>query len=346
MPSRPDPVLDERYDEIIAQLRGTRPRSSGELRHQVREIARTEPAPRRSLADRLPSRRLVLALAAAAALAGIVAYGATRGGGRTEEEAAAPEYAAEAPQRLDAMSGDAAAEAAPPPTSPGRLQDYRAELTVRVQDVEALSRATARAMRMAQTLGGFVVSAQYDARAEGDSVLVVRVPIGRVQEAISQYAGLGTIIGQRYSLQDLQAGVDELDDRIDQLRDRVASLRRDLRDPNLTDDERAVLRRRLEQARDELNSLLDQRESTVRQARTAEISLTLTTREAARSAPPPGELEGTLRDAVDALATVSVWLLAALIVISPFAALAVVGFVGVRRFRRRAAERLLERPGS
>lgn len=340
MPSRPDPVLDERYDEIVAQLRATRPRSSAGLRQRVREIARAEPAPRRSLAHRLPSRKLVFALAAAAALAAIVAYGATRGD-RTEQQQAQRAPAASAIQEDSSVESAAA-----PPTSPGRLQDYRAELTLRVQDVEALSRATARAMRIAQTLGGFVVSASYDARAEGDSLLVVRVPIGRVQEAISQYATLGTIVGQRYSLQDLQTGVDELDARIDQVRDRVASLRRDLRDPNLTDDERAVLRRRLEQARDELAALLDQRDSTVRQASTAEISLTLTTREAARPAPPPGELEGTLRDALGAVATVSVWLLAALIVVSPFLALALVGTVGVRRFRRRAAERLLERPGS
>lgn len=340
MPSRPDPVLDERYDEIVAQLRATRPRSSAGLRQRVREIARAEPAPRRSLAHRLPSRKLVFALAAAAALAAIVAYGATRGD-RTEQQEAQRAPVASAIQEDSSVESAAA-----PPTSPGRLQDYRAELTLRVQDVEALSRATARAMRIAQTLGGFVVSASYDARAEGDSLLVVRVPIGRVQEAISQYATLGTIVGQRYSLQDLQTGVDELDARIDQLRDRVASLRRDLRDPNLTDDERAVLRRRLEQARDELAALLDQRDSTVRQASTAEISLTLTTREAARPAPPPGELEGTLRDALGAVATVSVWLLAALIVVSPFLALALVGTVGVRRFRRRAAERLLERPGS
>jgi len=341
MPSRPDPVLDERYDEIARQLRATRPRSSAGLWQRVREIARSEPAPRRSLADRLPSRKLVFALAAAAALAAIVAYGATRGE-RTEQQGAPAGEMVTGVARQDAAVESAAA----PPTSPGRLQDYRAELTVRVQDVEALSRATARAMRIAQTLGGFVVSASYDARAEGDSLLVVRVPIGRVQDAISQYATLGTIVGQRYSLQDLQTGVDELDARIDQVRDRVASLRRDLRDPNLTDDERAVLRRRLEQARDELAALLDQRDSTVRQASTAEISLTLTTREAARPAPPPGELEGTLRDAVGALATVSVWLLAALIVVSPFLALALVATVGVRRFRRRAAERLLERPGS
>lgn len=340
MPSRPDPVLDERYDEIVAQLRATRPRSSAGLRQRVREIARAEPAPRRSLAERLPSRKLVFALAAAAALAAIVAYGATRGD-RTEQQEAQRAPVASAIQEDSSVESAAA-----PPTSPGRLQDYRAELTLRVQDVEALSRATARAMRIAQTLGGFVVSASYDARAEGDSLLVVRVPIGRVQEAISQYATLGTIVGQRYSLQDLQTGVDELDARIDQVRDRVASLRRDLRDPNLTDDERAVLRRRLEQARDELAALLDQRDSTVRQASTAEISLTLTTREAARPAPPPGELEGTLRDALGAVATVSVWLLAALIVVSPFLALALVGTVGVRRFRRRAAERLLERPGS
>jgi hypothetical protein len=325
MPSRPDPVLDERFEEIVAQLRAARPSASPELRERVRGLPRVAPAPRRTLFRSRLMPVLAAALLVGAAIAGVVGLRSIEG------ESAGDESAGVALERAQPEAAES--DAAAPPADPGRLQDYRAELTVRVDD---LSGATAQAMRIAQSLGGYVVSAQFDGPA-GDSAIVVRVPVGRVQDAIARYAGLGTIVAQRFSLQDLQAGVDQLDARIEELQGRIAELEAELRRPNLSDRERAILRSQLEQARQELSALQEQRSSTVTQARTAEISLRLTSEAPAVSSP------GVVRDAIDALGRIWAWVLAGLIVAAPFLALAVVGVLVARRLRRRANERLLER---
>src|SRR5918995_973192 len=82
------------------------------------------------------------------------------------------------------------------------------ELRVRVRDADELSSATSSAMRLTRRLGGFVVRADYDTPGdgEGDSLLVVRVPVARVQDAIAGFAELGPIVGQRIAIEDLQAG--------------------------------------------------------------------------------------------------------------------------------------------
>lgn len=326
MPSRPDPVLDERFEQIVAQLRAARPSASPELRERVRGLRPEAPSRRRAL----PRRVLVPALAAvllvgAAVLAGVLG----REEGRDESGAVAIERAQPEVAEQEAAEPDATA----PPADPGRLQDYRAELTVRVDD---LSGATAQAMRIAQSLGGYVVSAQFDGPA-GDSSIVVRVPVARVQDAIARYAGLGTIVAQRFSLQDLQAGVDQLDQRIEELQGRIAELEAELRRRDLTDRERAILRSQLEQARQELSALQEQRSSTVTQARTAEIALVLTSEAPAVSSP------GVVERALDSLRQIWAWVLAVLIVAAPFLALVAGALLLARWLRRRANERLLER---
>jgi uncharacterized membrane protein YdbT with pleckstrin-like domain len=207
------------------------------------------------------------------------------------------------------------------------------ELTVRVDDVDELGRRTTEAMRIAQSLGGYVVTASYDG-GETDSLLVLRVPIGRAQEAIRRLSGLGTLASQRYSLQDLQAQVDQLDDQVETIQGQIAELEQQLEDPDLTRQERALLRSRLEQAQQELALLLDQREATVAQGQSAEITLTLTADRAESSG-------GVIDDAVDALRDIWVWALAVLIVGAPFVALLAIAFLAGRRLRRRANDRLL-----
>lgn len=331
MPSRPDPALDERFEQIVAELRAARPAASPELRDRVRGLARVEPAPRRSFLRRGLVPALAAALLVGASVAGVAGLRSLGGESRGEQDGAVALERAQ-PEAAPATEDSAVA----PPADPGRLQDYRAELTVRVDD---LSAATAQAMRIAQSLGGYVVSAQFDGPA-GDSSLVVRVPVARVQDAIARYSGLGAIVAQRYSLQDLQEGVDQLDARIQELQGRIAELQTELRRPGLTDRERAILRSQLEQARQELTALQQQRSSTVAQARTAEISLTLTSDEPAVSSP------GVVRDAIDALGRIWAWVLAVLIVGAPFAALIAIAVLVARRLRRRADERLLEQAGS
>jgi hypothetical protein len=311
-------------DSALAEIRRARPEAPPALRQRVQLIARLEPAPPRRLVTR---RRLVFVLAA-----GVLAAGLVAGVLRQEERAA------EEGQGRDATAAGEAAQvpsdrSLPPVEFGTRAVDYHAELGVRVDD---LSGATQRAMRVAQSVGGFVVSAQYDG-GESDSLLVLSVPIGRTQEAIDRLSRLGELTSQRFSLQDLQSTIDQLDTQADRVQARIASLERQLRNPALTPGERTALRARLDQAERELQDVLAQREGTAQQGRMAEITLTLTAQ-----AEEESPTTGVIGRAVDALGSVWTWVLAVLIVGAPFAVLLVAAFFLGRQLRRRANERLLD----
>lgn len=360
MPSRPDTAIDERFDELVAQLRATRPEPSSLLRERVRAIAtEPQPAPSRRFRLTLPSLRPVLAVAGAAGVAAVAVGIATQldGGTSADREAVAP---AEVREELGSAEAGKAADAATvpfsaqrresattsPPPSGRRLQDYRAELRVHVRSVDDLSRTTAQAMRTARSLGGYVVTANFDAPPgeDGDSVLVFRIPVTRVQEAIVRLTGLGGLLSQRISLQDLQAPLERQTDAIAQLRTRVRTLERSLRNTRLSEEERARLQLELLQARQQLADQLRQRAETLERGRLALVSLTLTTRDAEEALPaPPGETEQRLRDAISALGDMVTWVLYAAIVASPFLVLSAAGVALERRRRRRADDRLLER---
>nr|MBA3330980.1 hypothetical protein [Actinomycetota bacterium] len=163
MPSPPEPLLDERYDELVEALRAARPHASTELRERVRALA-AEPEPgRRESRSTLRPRALVPAflvvLLVGAAVVGVL----TRDGGRVSGDGTLAQRQQREPsqgygaqkQQNDALAPapqgaqeaqEARARAALPP-SRTRLQDYRAELRLRVPNLRRLSSATARAMR-------------------------------------------------------------------------------------------------------------------------------------------------------------------------------------------------------
>ena len=189
--------MTSQLDTALAEIRANRPEAPHALREHVLGL---QPAlPRRRLVTR---RRLVLVLAAAllvaAIAAGLLREDRVRQGG--DDTAAVEAVPGAAPRDSTAP--------APPAELGARIVDYRAELGVRVDD---LSGATQRAMQVASSLGGYVVSAQYDENAS-NSLLVVSVPIGRTQDAIDRLSRLGELTSQRFSLQDLQGVVDELEE--------------------------------------------------------------------------------------------------------------------------------------
>jgi Domain of unknown function (DUF4349) len=349
MPSLPESALDERFEELAALIRASKPRAPQQLRERVHALAAAEPEPRRW---RRPARRraalvlvpaLLVAVVAGAAILGISSRDAEQSAARKERPLVVD---AEALERGSAHEDRAAAPSTALP--PGRrAQNYRAELRVRVRDVGELSQATARAMRVTRSLGGFVLRADYDAAGarEGDSVLVVRVPVRKVQKAIVRFSQLGTIVGQRIAIEDLQGKLDRQREAIAALRRTIATLERELRRPDLTADERAELRLRLVRVRESLAVRVSGRQATTRRAATARIALTLTTRERVAPVKPdrPGYFERTVRDAASALAKALAWVLAVLIVASPFLAFGGIALLIERSRRRRADHRLLER---
>ena len=345
MPSLRDPALDERFDELAAQIRGARPRASEALRRQVAETAtRGVPVPE---PRRRPRPVPILAFAALLALGAVVAFAANglRGGSGADEQSAAGESAPVLRQTAPVQGGGAEDSSAPETAqAPGalapsqtRLQLYRAQMTIRVDSTAELNAATRRAIRIARSLGGFVASADLRTpeQGEGTSRLVLRVPTTKAQTAFERLAGIGTLVAQRVRLDDLQAGVNRRNERIDDLQAQIAQLERRAARGEDVDEALAVLRAQLRQEQRAV-------EAATRRGRLATFTLTLTTADAAVAEEPDGDIEHAARQALDLLDDVVAVALYVLILGGPLVLLAVVIWLLERRRRRRSDERLLE----
>ena len=212
-------------DRIVKELRASRPVASAALRERVTALG-PEPAPRWSF--HWPSRRLVLSLAAAGLVASFVAAGLTHGSNHAArvESSGAKVTKAGAPAHSGAFTRERALKALPVPVAgPARLQRYQAILRLRVKTVEALSAATRRAMTLARSLGGYVGEVQYSTHAgkRGGARVVLRVPVGSVQAALTTLTGLGTILQQQTGILDVTRRADRESRQITKLRKQLES---------------------------------------------------------------------------------------------------------------------------
>lgn len=218
------------------------------------------------------------------------------------------------------------------PSSPNRLQHTDASIRVRVDD---LSTATVRATRIATSLGGY---AQSILEHSPQSFVELRIPAQNVKKALAELAGLGTIVSQRLSVQDLTNTLERQSAQIAQLHRRVAALQAALRNPALPDAQRVLLQIQLAESKRALAQRVHGRMGTIEAGQTSRVSLVLTTQKRAAAAPPHrGRLGRMLHSAVGFLALEAMVALFALIVISPVA----VALVLLWLVRRRAVDRLL-----
>ena len=345
-------------EPLLDQIREAKPVAPTELRERVAQIAAEEPR-RESLLDRFRPRRLLLVAPVAAVTvllaAGVIANlpdGGTRGDdasvavGVTTIQAAEDSSQPSTKEALPAQTFGTTGSGAPTGTgalapSVGRLQRFQAEMRLRVANVEELSAATKSAMRIAQSLRGYVVSVQYDAPAQGvgGAQIVLRVPTSRVQTALTQLSALGTILGQRIGIEDLQQPADDLTAQIEDTQREIAQLRRRLESTTLADEERAVLQARLADARRRLTDLRNALTGTRAEARFATISVDLTTE---RIDPAVTAEEGPLDDLNAILAWEGTALLYILVIAGPFVLLGLLIWLALRFRRRQSETRLLE----
>ena len=345
-------MSETRFDRVLQELRDTAPRAPEGLRDRVGAL---RAQPRRSL-------RLRPALAVAIALVLSVGLGAALIGGLTGSEPkesvvreVSPGWGAE----LGPVSGSERARQLSPSNpadefktrsdmrkapfelglttgTSSRLQRQDVSMRLRVED---LSRATQSAVRHTLRLGGYVASANYGTNeARGDSLLQLRVPVANVQKAIARFTDLGTILAQRISVVDLQAGVDRINRRLAAQLKVIGTLEAK---SDLTPAERA----RLEAARRTVRQLTRGRTSLERQGAYAKFSLQLTTQKAAETQEAPGRFDKFWGDAGDILGKEAIGVLYALVIVGPFAILAALAFFAERTRRRRADHRLLEETG-
>jgi Domain of unknown function (DUF4349) len=340
--------------DVLEQIRAARPEAPPALRERVRAIAASEQPVRPSPFARLSTRRLALVAAPTFALvlvatAGLI--GLARSGGEPARETAlpatvlreaAPPTAADAQKALPGALG---AQQAVPAPNPGRLERYEATLRVRVDDADELADATQRAIDRAKALGGFVVSLNsvVPEAGKGSAELVVRVPRERVQQAIGDFAQLGTVVAQEVHIEDLQQQVDAMTDRIAVLTAEIARIERQLKNPNLALETRSRLSARLAADRRELRELRANRAATTREGELATVSLSLTTEARAEAVPAPGRIDRALDRAGEVLAWEAAAVLLVLVAVGPLLVLAILAWLGLRIARRRSDERLLER---
>ena len=334
-------------EAVVLELRAARPRAPEGLRARV--LALDEPESRFSF-PAVRWRRVALVgvpACLAVAVGAALIHGALHTGASPGMEAATttPSPKAMPGQALGTVPRNAGVSAQKRPAippNPQRLQDYRASLTVRVKDIDALSSATEQAMRTSRALGGYVVTTRFDARKEGRSFLVVRVPIGKVQEAIARFSSLGTIVAQNISIADLTNRVDTLGNQIDKVRVRIAKIDDQLAG-SLTQAQRVQLELQRARLVRTLHSLTGLRATLLRRARLSRIALTLTTHSTTVAAPHHrGAVGNALHDAGTILAKEAAVGLYILIVVGPLLILAALIWIGVRSGRRYADRRLLE----
>jgi hypothetical protein len=337
-------------NEIVDQLRAARPTASDALRLQVMTVASAPRVAAPSVRERfrLP-RRLALVVPAAAGLAVVsaVAIGVSRPDSTAREASTRPSTAQRStiPSGAEAFSGPSAdasatdAQKAPPGPLTGRAQRYSANLTLAVEDTDALSEATQRALTIARDLDGYVVSVQYATGDDGAASLTLRVPSARASDAVARLSALGTIVGQSVQIDDLQESLDALDRQVERVLAQIAALNVALERAE-TAAERARLLERRARAQAELRALRANRSATAELARNATIQLELRTEETGTAA-PGSRLDRALDKALEVLAWEAVAALAVAVALAPLAliGLAIWGSRQVRR--RREDERML-----
>jgi hypothetical protein len=336
---------------IVDEIRSAQLVASPDLRARVRATAATAPPTTGRERRALPWRRLALVVVpatVAVALAVSLAAGLRDSGSNGSRNAVYGEAAA-TPQRSSgaadtfaapsAKSAGAGGTAGVPATS-GRAQLYDAELTLKVGD---LSAATKRALRLTRDFHGYVRSVEYGSGSErGSASLVVRVPVGSVQEALVKYSALGQILDQHVSIQDVQPQVDRRFRQLQEQRDLIAKLQAQLESPSLTAARRAQLENRLVAARRQLVLLQKQQAALQRQTSYATVSLDLRTKDKALVTPhEPGRIGRALHRSGQIVAEEAKVLVYVLVVGAPFFLVAAAAIGGLSIRRRRREERLL-----
>ena len=346
-----DVDFEREFEELVRDLRALPTAAPEELREHVRLLG--EPARARTLRDVLPALSLrrslrvlapvcVLGLVCAALIHGLVNSGGSQNQALVQRTSGSGGAETKGSKLELGTSGTPDAHSLATP-APGRFQDYQAALTVRVKDVDTLHDRTAEATQIARSFGGFVALVDESTTGGGgQSDLVLRIPVARVQDAYFRLAKLGTVTAQHLSIRDLDQLVKSQRRRIVQLKLSIARIGQTLESTSLPADVRLRLELQRDAAKQELARVTGSNKATLREASLSQISLTLTAQQAAT--PKKGgmdRIERAARDAGSFLAGAGAVLLFLLIVLSPLIVLAAVGFWGARAHRRREERRLL-----
>src|SRR6478752_3019511 len=368
------------YEALVSELRANPPVAPERLRQRVLEDA---PAPRRQRSGKRKLVLVVVPVAVVLAVGAALVHGFVSSGSRNSRTAApvlgvlgpsnttpsAAYGSVHVPQskvrqqhgkQVFSTSGEAlqadSLNAAAAPTAVGaaaersltipknRLVHAVASLQVGVKSAN-LSDKTNEASQIVGSFGGYAQSVRYQATHQGDgeAFLALRVPVQNAQKAIAKLGGLGTLLSQQVSTQDLQAKLNGQNSGIGSLRRAIAVYENALQSTTLSASERVALQIKLNNARHALARLRHARNGTLASGATADISLLLTTQGHAIVAPHHGgstRIGRLLGSAAHFLALEGIIVLYALIVLAPLLLLGALAW-WILRERRRREERLL-----
>jgi hypothetical protein len=225
-----------------------------------------------------------------------------------------------------------------------RLVHAVASLQVGVKSKD-LSAKTNEASQIAASFGGYAQSIHYQASKQGagDAVVELRVPVQNAEKAIGRLNGLGTVLSQQVSTQDLQAKLTHQTSGIGALRRAIAVYEKALESTTLPASQRVDIQIKLNNARRALARVRHARAGTLAAGATASISLLLTTRNHAivgHNKSGSTRIGRLLGSAAHFLALEGIIVLYALIVLAPFLLLGALAWWIVHE-RRRREERLL-----
>jgi hypothetical protein len=370
----PEAEHEARLQGLVRELRADAPVAPAPLRARVRALEE-QPARRRRA---LPRRRTALALACVlVAIAAVGAGLALSGGGQTSSDDALPQSqdlpdaGAVAPVPAPTAGSDDGAEpeyrpfskaykqtsltggeavvgptAADLPEIEGRATDLSLWMEIRLAGADELSAAAAEAVGITRELGGWVAASDIDTEGdEGSAELALRVPVGRVEDAVVRLGELGTVTGQRVATVDLQGGIDRRDARIERLERAIRVLELRIGSGTLTPEQELRARLRIERHRNEIADLRRANLGDRREAATSELELVLHTRAPAAAAKEDeGGAAGAAGDALRFLAAAGTIALFVAIVVSPVVLLVVLLWLAFRTRSRRLETRLLDRP--
>ncbi len=375
--SGPD-VIDERFDDLVRELRSGQVEASPELRERVRAIVEREPEPPLA-AGRLRARwravtarrRVVLVLAPVAAIvAASVGVGVFTSGPAQRQAVKLTNQLQPAPKvgrrqgqphslpitttgtggTYGANDSPAPGVLAPPdaltsktlPPSGSRAQSYAVDVQLRVDD---LSATTKQAISMTRAWGGYVLSVDYGSgQKSGTAYLELRIPIVKVQQAVTKLTALGTIINDHVSIQDIQGQLNQRFIRIQDLRAQIAKLRANLTETTRTTSQQAFFEAALAQRQAQLAKLQQVQAAQKTRASFSTVSLELQTKKAAVVVPSkPGRIGQALHNIGRVLVTEAEILIYVLLIGAPFVVLAALLLASRRGLRRRSEEQLLAR---
>jgi len=357
---RDDPDVRAIRDEVRARAARMTPAFTARLEQAARDgFAARAPggAPRRR-PRRWTTPRLSLAAGALAAVAVAIAVAAGSGGGGGQDTLGlhAPRGAASPGTAAGDSAAGAGSSAGSTTIAPGpaiaqpvpatrRRVERAAQLTVAVP-VRALQRTVDDVAAVADRLGGFVATSDVAAGGRsGEADFDLRVPVGRLDEALAAISRLGHVRARSSQVRDVTASYASARGRLHDAQAGRAALLRALARAT-TQPEIDSLRARLAIARREIDTARAALHTVRRRAALARVAVTVlgvrSHGAAAAAGSPPWTPARALHTAVRVLATAAGVAIVALAAALPPLVLALLGALGWRWATRRRRERALD----